>query len=116
MCLDTVTKINLDKSGVGWKVFVMRGDKVYGLYYGEKQARTINIWLKEKDFRDGGELQYPYGFHIYTSKGDAAKWVFALERGKVIRVKYRKGHTLGTQVDRGVIVAKEMLILPNQLK
>ena len=128
MCLDTVTKIKLDKSGVGWKVYELHKGKLCGDMFSSGLAgkvihRKVNKWLSEKDFRDKiaeiGSLIYPYGFHIFTSKLGAKVWIRQGGRTLdcvIIKVKYRKGHTLGKQRRHKTIVAKEMLILPNQLK
>ncbi len=127
MCLDEVTKTNLDESGVGWKVFRRGGGKLVGESFDKATKRLINRWLNEQSFRDRelelflGGISYPYGFHVFKTLKSAKKWLNLYDkkvRGyfKCLKVKYRKGHTLGNQVGSDVIVAKEMLILPNQLK
>ena len=117
MCLNKITKTNLDESGVGWKVFVMREGKLCGDIQSPNKRRVTNKWLREEDFRQCTGLRYSYGFHIFKSKEGAKKWVYSFPNNdRVIKVKYRKGHTSGIQRGFNIIVAKEMLILPNQLK
>ena len=129
MCLDTITKENLNKSGVGYKVFTLRGGGLYGQMFAPGRQRKINRWENEKKFRSRrsestyGKSHYPYGFHIFKSWRDATQWVGlcgSYAGDIVIKVKYRKGHTLGHSLGKqekfNTIVAKKMLILPNQLK
>ncbi len=119
MCLDTVTKTNLDESGVGWKVFVMREGKLCGDVFYAHYSRPVNKWLKASaftikkcKFKTEG---YPLDFHIFKSKEGAQSWARAGKpMDRIMKVKYRKGHTRGKQLDYDTIVAKEMLILPNQ--
>ena len=124
MCLDTVTKTNLNESGVGWKVFEVDDGKVCGEIFGSYDKRPTNRWLHEMNFRDSimaglfRKKGYPYGFHIFKHPQTAKRWADRHTGGEFIyiKVKYRRGHTLGRQYKGNVIVAKEMLILPNQLK
>lgn len=112
MCLDSITKTGLVKSGYGWKLFNERNGSLYSLIYDDKSLPR-NRWLKAKrrvvEISDYAE--YTAGFHIFTNKKATRDWT-----GVIYKVKYRKGHTLGKQYGDNVMVADEMLILPLQRK
>lgn len=114
MCLDTVTKTGLNKSGYGWKVFSERNGKLYGESQQIRTVRPRNRWLKaiqRRLFAYDYRIPYTSGFHVILERDKHWK-----RYGLLVKVKYRKGHTLGTQIDSNVIVADEMLILPLQKK
>lgn len=121
MCLDTVTKIGLDKSGYGWKVFNKHSN---GTLRGEnRNTKTIiprNRWQKAVKCKITYWLLLPNkfyssGFHVFLTRAEAREWDI-YKCGYIAKVKYRKGHTAGGQRSLRVIVADEMLILPLQKK
>ncbi len=118
MCLDKITKKH-DKpiSGRGWKVF----DTYRGLkseYFSCDKSFKKGVYMDEKDYRsDGcknykyiyalGRIRYKYGWHILTKRPKSDKGY------KVVRVRYRGGHTEGrdgTYFTNKTIVATEMMI------
>lgn len=122
MCLNTITETGLNKSGYGWKVFMVRNGKLYGDIFFTNKPKRLNRWLKAIRVRIKVFLnEYPSGFHIFIEKNTALSW----QRGTVgdnnviRRVKYRKAHTTGTQsgscfLGGNTIVADEILICPSR--
>ena len=119
MCLDTLTddvEIRTD-SGIGWKVFNLREDKLYPEYFAVEEPYEINSWYEAYDFTKSDYqqniegLRYCRGFHLFTTEKGAYSWKRSLH-GKVIRkVKWRHRLALGKQGGYYTIVAKEILIL-----
>lgn len=110
MCLDTVTKTGLDKSGFGWKVFKVVEGKIFSDIFDIFCLHPMRPgkWHRAKRIK---LHSYTTGFHIYTNKKGARHWY-----GPIRKVKYRKGHTLGKQDGDNIIVADEMMILPLERK
>lgn len=125
MCLETITETGLNKSGYGWKVFMIRNGKLYSDNFFTENPKRLNRWLKAKrvEIKVSGN-KYSSGFHIFTKREDALLWQRGIhddEGDSVIKqVEYRKAHTTGTQdgcflLDGDTIVADEMLILPKKI-
>lgn len=117
MCLSVVNSRARDRKreGLGWKVFAIRNGKLCGEYYGG--IRKEGVWLKSRN--DGSE-DYPLGFHIIKTRREARAWnhrrIFRTSCLKRVRkVKFRDVLAEGIQLCGSVriIVAKEMMILPN---
>ena len=122
MCLDKITSTSPTPSGVGYKVFLKRGRQFYQVYHGPRESlpRLTKKWLNEKDFGYGYKLiseyiSYRAGWHIFTTLKDAIIWRPDLRR-TVRKVKYRNAHTLGRQTNLDVIVAKEIYIIPGEVR
>ena len=118
MCLDRGFKQvrNDEKSGIGWKVYnSTKNNKLTANMCGNV-LKTIprNRWLNEKDYRHAAVISPPegYGYHIFLNKEDAIDWAYASQ--KILMVKYRNATYIGRFNDSNNIVAKEILILPNQ--
>lgn len=126
MCLDTITKTGLNKSGYGWKVFMVRNGKLYGDNYFTEKPKRLNRWLKARrvkieTYQHFSYSEYFSGFHIFIERNDAELWQYGMRGDNSVtkRVKYRKAHTIGMQsgsylLDGGTIVADEMLICPSK--
>ncbi len=114
MCLDRIIETGLNKSGFGWKVFTRKPKGgLHSQIFSKSVLRPRNRWLKAN--RTQIHLWrscYFTGFHIFLHKSAAKKWGHPKN---VVKVKYRKGHTLGQQ-EGIVIVADEMLILTEERK
>jgi len=137
MCLDKIwEKAKVPKSGSGCKVVVIGKD---GNYYPTDQGAGKPFekgkWIKEFDYREycykddtqiskgfkefnswinNHEESYPFGFHILKSKISKKISRHNGFNFKLIKVFFRKAHTLGTQdifkKERVVIVAREIFI------
>jgi len=134
MCLDKLADFKVPDPGLGWKIFIVkdgwskeglasdsphilpwvRGD-IYSVFY---------EWLDEKDFREerhkGGEClyayfegnrPYPFGFHIYLEKQDV---LYSLN-GVIFPVRFRHVVATGYEDGEKVVVAKEMMIMVEEL-
>ena len=132
MCLQTVesTERKPKAHGKGWKVFSQERDGGLHSQVERGEERRVEFWLKSIDDGEGG---YPLGFHVFTNRKAAVRWVGAHEvfngsftpsSSDVIRqVKWRDCLAVGRQDgwfgDKGTllpgktIVAKEMMILAN---
>ena len=126
MCLDTVKETGLNKSGAGWKAVFENGIEeacfthrtINGGSRGMFEYPVIPVgkWIKatvvEIKMKDGS---YQSGFHIFKSALGAGKFIKRISsrsNTRVIPVRYRGGHTKGSQGGYAVIVAKEMYV-PN---
>jgi len=122
MCLDKITKKNLDRSGQGWKVFTNCQGRIYSDSWYSYTPRKLNCWMRAKKKLVSGwdeDKAYMSGFHIFLKKKDAAEWAIAVRRSVILKVEYRKGHTRGLQSGRflvkgKIIVAHEMFIIQNK--
>ena len=119
MCLSYLgdyRHINLDK-GVGWKFFKINEKGKLKTPYLLFEF-PINRWVKDKavkkiKFGLRRDQTYPAGFHIYLTKKDADDMSFC--RGTIVKkVKYRNVVAKGYQGKHKVIVAREMLVIPNK--
>ncbi len=112
MCLNTIIETGLNKSGFGWKVFTRKPKGgLYSQAFSKSVLRPRNRWLKaNRTIIHLWQGWYFSGFHIFLYESAAKKWGCTKN---VVKVKYRKGHTLGKQ-EGIVIVADEMLILPKE--
>lgn len=112
MCLNIIEKENLDESGYGWKILRKKGDRLASLYeYPPIIDIVENKWLTSK--RGVNLEMYRVGFHIYYNKNDAIKLINIIHSDCVLRkVKFKEGHTKGSEAWRNVIVADRILILP----
>lgn len=109
MCLNKLSKTKPPESGFFYKVFVLmeNGRLEFSCQAG---CPRRGVWIKKEGSRiDALYFTYPAGFHGFVKKLDADLYAYRCE-GKVIKVKYRKAHTLGTQYSGDVIVADEILI------
>jgi len=116
MCLDVIR--NFKPCEIGYKAVY----KIDGEFYpplGSIKPLPLGIWLKEKDYRlsvygnlqfiGGGEVQYPFGWHIFHTKKAAKGWYPG--GFLVLRVRVRGAHTVGLQDGQKITVAKEIKIL-----
>lgn len=100
MCLSKVTKIYKKpdpKERVGWKVGVLTSEHFIPYFATFVRLKT-NKWERAKD--DKSE-NYPLGFHIFTKKLDAKRFLDFYIRtkgdGTIVKVKYRKVVARGVQ-------------------
>ena len=116
MCLNFIKNKDLNITGIGWKVLNERNGKLYGEFYHKTLPYKLNRWEKATNeiLRINSFQTYPSGFHIFVEKKDDERWCFSLTGQIIKKVKYRKGHTLGSQTEDNIIVAEEMLIIPKQ--
>ena len=134
MCLDRLADFEVPDPGIGWKTFIVKDE------WSEKGPASDNPhilpwvwgdiysvfyeWLDEKDFREErhkeeeflytyfeGNQPYPFGFHIYLEKEDIPCSLNEV----VFPVRYRYVVATGYQDYRKVVVAKEMMILVEEL-
>jgi hypothetical protein len=118
MCLYKITKTGLNRNGFGWKVLMSYDGYLYSELRRTETIRPRNRWLHARRTNLGDYLS---GFHIFLKKKQAIMWK---GYGIVLKVKYRKGHTIGSQSmwswsggpgdTFNIIVADEMLILPEK--
>lgn len=122
MCLSKVTNWHKKDNGVGYKIFHsdIRTGKVSTPY-----SDTIiknNEWHKSVCIPEmmGFNQQYNKGFHIFKTKSGALKYKteydFIHERDNLVvhKVKYNKVICSGYQHNKKVIVADNMLVLPEK--
>jgi len=128
MCLDSLADFEVPDPGVGWKVFLFMEPPLLPHAYGwwiTKEYPVFFEWLKEGDYRkiikvelfttDCGS-KYPMGFHVFLTKKDAEEWKYndnALVF--ILPVRFRYIVATGYQDYRKVVVAKEMMILAEEL-
>ena len=118
MCLDTIsTKVPKTK-GLFWKVFHNIAGELHSDCVDTVPVRRRGIWLKatpnKKNYSTSGDL-YTLGFHGFTTEKEARQWCrlcgnYEYANVDIIEVKYRRGHSAGTQGKLNVIVADEILI------
>lgn len=126
MCLQRIVrKYKKETEGIGYKLFRIadsgsRGWKAGDLlfeYYGHLGRRkvTLNRWLtaRESDLRIVHAVKfisYTSGFHIYLKRPRS------IHGSIVVKVRFRGGHTLGTNVqpygrrNLPTVVAREMYV------
>lgn len=136
MCLERVesTERKPQANGKGWKVFAVNANKELESQV-EGGIRVIGKWLMSDAY---GNYEYPVGFHIFTNRKAAVKWLKATnlydkslptnlhnDKVDVVRqVEWRDRLAIGTQkcwfgeylddnthLPGKTIVAKEMMIL-----
>lgn len=96
MCLYEIKEQHLNLEGVGYKVMRMRPDGTVRPAIMSKFHTPRRRWLNaDGHFIHAIKGKYPAGFHIYTQKSYALKVCGCFS--VVVRVKYRKGHTIGYQ-------------------
>lgn len=121
MCLSIIDK---DKIKTVTPNTVMFGYKVFSKDPETKKLYTsvfnyevvVNKWMKAKRKRlFSGFQSYMSGFHIFTSRNGAIAWKKYDNYGEndivIKRVKCRKITCFGFQINKKVIVAKEMLVI-----
>ena len=127
MCLDRLDDYEV-KQDYGWKMFYLEeGDELFSTNYGDKPYKT-NKWHHEKEYRDKAhkkrkylltecppEEKYRYGFHIYLKKKDAKELQWFPSEA-IQKVRFRNVVAKGWEAEAKVIVAKEMLIVPERRK
>jgi hypothetical protein len=114
MCLKRVDKEYYEKpkSGYGYKVYMGPGRELYPQFASDEGPYRKRKWLKAHEIvlcATDAHL-YKSGFHIFTNKRNARRWLKGSVFAVIHRIKYRGGHTLGHQNGR-VIVASEVMIL-----
>ena len=125
MCI-TVTNEHPEPTGPGYKVFIRCGRHFFGEYSGR---RYFKKWLHCDSYQDthigAAHIDYDPGWHIYLSLADANKVLHQTSNSfnRVVRkVRYRGAFLSGPIKDslKGeglpVVVAKEILILPGEVK
>lgn len=118
MCLRTVDKIRqCPESGRGYKAFGLRDNKLYPVWRGHLACRR-GRWLHAYEVQvcaDDGQY-YLSGFHIFDTEEDANHYITSCfdSRLTVLPVKYRHATFTGTNSNKKVIVAKEILILKEE--
>lgn len=140
MCLQTITGEPKKKSGYGYKIFE-RDSPFEPRSLASPVVGTpilTGVWNKAKHgfYRDArrtiiltnANKKYPIGFHIFLTLTDARKHWIIKDRDngdyKIVRVRYRKAHTEGTECADGfdgnekvkIIVAGEMFVPKNWKK
>jgi len=120
MCLETIDKSVRPRKGkdglyYGWKVYEEERGKLYGDCQCVGVIRPVCKWIRARLKRiyprwDGGT--YMSGFHIFVTRADAREW--AEDGDKIRRVAFREYHVAGIQEDKRVVVAKEIMILPEK--
>ena len=121
MCLDTVDKKTRTNVEYGYKVFYIWDKKLLGEFYqADGKFHGNSVYKKRKWYKSSdtiiGKLTYSSGFHVFTNKRDAIKYI-AGNSYKVFKVKIKNivasgtQDSYGAQIDKKVVVAKEMMIL-----
>ena len=128
MCLDTITSTNPPPEGVGYKVFSKHGGRLLGLFQGSHEPRKTKKWLDSMEYSYCRRIKiypyadYPQGWHIFTSLKNIKQWHGFLNCASAVvrKVKYRKAQTKGLESGSvgglDVIVAKEIYIIPGEVK
>jgi len=129
MCLSDITEDGLDREGIGYKVIskglsspntMMTSDQFVDLQADVWNKAKIPNWNLYARRMRGGQYEstaYKCGFHIWLSRAGAKNWCGSpLSGDRIVRVRYRKGHTVGRQYKYMVIVADEMYVSSKSLK
>ena len=116
MCLkDRIPAKN--PTGFGYKAFGIRDGKLVGDWQNLSKIRPINKWLNEQDYRTNIPPIEGFGWHIFKNLKDAKEYIILYKGMKVFKIKYRNALMQGTTLrEFAGITAKEILILPNQMK
>jgi len=123
MCLDRLSDFKIPKPYVGWKYFDVRD---YGVHV-ESHISCVKYsvfykWMHEKDFRSwlSKEFMVSYaseiylsGFHIYLQKEDAERYCY--RNSVILPVRFRKVVARGYQYGLKIVVAKEIMIMVEEL-
>lgn len=109
----------IEKIEYGWKVLRYSNHKLNFPYFVANKKIPVNKWLKSFSFQKEIIEHSDSGFHILKNRASARELCNRLnginKTYKVFRVKYNHVITVGW--DKGpAVVAKSMLILPNQYK
>jgi hypothetical protein len=121
MCLDRITRggVNRYESGIGLKVFILKGNSVYTIYKGANKPLPLNKWLDEKDYRSDRtitriqtgigrkNLYYHTGWHIYTEP----PFVIGTDRSAVFLVEFKHTYAAGIELGKKIIVARYIKII-----
>lgn len=121
MCLHALKKfkVKLDENGegIGWKLFEKeRHWKCYRGYFWARWYKP-NTWYKASNavIPNYFDVPYPAGFHICQTKKAVqlrkTKGPYTSDNCKIAKVKFRNIVATGTEKDKHVIVAKEMMII-----
>ncbi len=120
MCIK-VTNEHPEPTGIGWKVFQKDDRYLTGMCVGRIIRRPTKRWIHEKNYRGLGLWKdpedYGFGWHICTTLEDAYSWKSGGYK-TIRKVRYRGASVSGTFMsDQSIIVvAKEILILPGEVK
>ena len=129
MCMETVSRVRPKPEGIGYKAFDVRNGELYGELARGDKVRPVKEWLKARNYsvsklsrRWLGQIRgkYPTGWHIYKSRrgienwmqGENSHWMQGEYSYMIKKVRYRRAHTKGTTNGYGVVVAKEIYIIP----
>ena len=118
MCLDKLKDFKV-KQTEGYKVFVIdKKGAIHSRFQRTHIRFKVNRWIRAKKSGEYTDLSEPYttGFHIFLRKEDALKW-----HGNTIyhyatiikKVKFKGIVAKGVEDSAEIIVASEMLILPD---
>ncbi len=122
MCLSVVDEKPIVKEGIGWKVFEKLEGELTNWYYGAYFYKfNINEWNTDKTRPIISTLyvNYPSGFHIHKTRKSAR-----IQKGQlhvitpnyvIKKVKFRNVVATGYEGFNRVIVAREILILPDKV-
>lgn len=146
MCLKKVECIYarpLYNVSIGYKYFDLIDNQLYSVYKNNSMPFRVGIWIhddnktpisSEQKFRsftsfgcinqqtilniDYKTIKYPPGFHIFETHADARLYdVRDKDHVVLLKVKYTNIVACGKDYsDSNCIIARSMLIVPNQLK
>jgi len=106
------------KYWIGWKVFAKKKGHLHSQHNHTRTVRKTEIWLKvisKNTITASNGSEYTEGWHIFTTKKAAMDWCRFISCS-ICKVRYRKIIATGEQIGHDVIVAKEIYILPNEVK
>ncbi len=128
MCIE-VTNEHPEPTGAGYKLFTLDGRFMVGNNFRhDVKHRPTEKWLHEYEFRfqDTPPFAYDFGWHVYETIEDARAYTndrdhILWQKGHlecIRRVRYRGAFVEGTQKFEAfpTVVAKEILILPGEVK
>lgn len=122
MCLDKIN-VGVDPCKEGWKVFLIKDGKLYGILFDCKKEIPIGKWIHERNYRnwlmdilcrtntisvfDG---VYEKGFHVFHEYEDARNWSSA-EHLVIKKVEVREPVATGYQDNKKVTVCKKIKVI-----
>jgi hypothetical protein len=125
MCLSTSTLLETPVEGVGYKCFQIRHGNLYTML--QYTLVTRGEWLKnpwpKQDIGWHPTERYRSGFHVLDRRDEAYlylahewnfkdfPWRISSHQYEIFPVRYKNGHTRGTQYGYHVIVADDIYIL-----
>jgi len=121
MCMETVSRVRPKPEGIGYKAFDVRNGELYGELARGDKVRPVKEWLKARNYSVSKlsrywlsriKGKYPTGWHIYKSRRGIENWMQGENSYMIKKVRYRRAHTKGTTNGYGVVVAKEIYIIP----